>query len=200
MQVTKLLRELLNGKKSVWTPEFEDSCKMINNIINSETVLGPFDPYQHTIMIADAAPQGIAASIYQVDKEGVWVAVDHASRCLSFSNSFVHCHSLLWFPKTNFCYRFYYLHAAIYIWSFTSRSFLLIISRLFLNTFLSSFCCKSFPLSKILAMSFPLYKSTSWYSIKVSLYAYMQFWKLGKFSQGKISWGNWKTLLKLNKI
>ena len=71
MQVTKLLRELLNGKKFVWTPEFEDSCKMINSIMNNETALGPFDPYQHTIMIADAASQGIAASIYQVDKEGV---------------------------------------------------------------------------------------------------------------------------------
>ena len=37
-----------------------------NSIMNSETVLKPFDPHEHAVMTADAAPQGIAASIYQV--------------------------------------------------------------------------------------------------------------------------------------
>ena len=59
--------------------------------MNSETALRPFGPQQHTVMIADAVPQGIAASIYQVDKEGVWVAVDHVTRGLCFSNAFVRC-------------------------------------------------------------------------------------------------------------
>ena len=68
---------------------------MLNSIMNSETVLRPFGPQQHTIMIRDAAPQGTAASICQVDKEGVWVAVDHASRGLSFSKAFVRCRSFL---------------------------------------------------------------------------------------------------------
>ena len=38
-----------------------------------------------------------------VDKEEVWVAVDHAGGGMSISHAFVRCCSLLWFPIINFC-------------------------------------------------------------------------------------------------
>ena len=89
----------MNSEKFVWTPEYEDCYKIIKSIMNSETVLKPFDPGEATIMTADAAPGGIAANIYQVHKEGVWVAVDHARRDLSFSNAFVRCSSVIIFQN-----------------------------------------------------------------------------------------------------
>ena len=38
-----------------------------------------------------------------VDKEEVWVAVDHAGGGMSISHACVRCCSLLWFPIINFC-------------------------------------------------------------------------------------------------
>ena len=103
---------------------------MLNSIMNSETVLRLFGPQQHTIMIGNGAPQGTAASICQVDKEGVWVAGDYASRGLSFSKAFVRCVHCYDFPKSVFLTTFSN-YLLLYISNFAVRLFLLIISRVF---------------------------------------------------------------------
>lgn len=87
-----------------------------------------------------------------VEKEGVWVAVDHASRDLSFSNAFVRYLSVL-ISQNQFLEPLLLLtYCYIYISDFFARS--IIISRAFLNLFLSSFCCKNFPFSNLVVMSF----------------------------------------------
>ena len=100
---------VIGGKYQILTFDSEKSYAQVTNSLqrmqrflqddqqyhDSETALRPIDPHQHPIMIADAAPRVIAASIYQVDKEEIWVAVDHAGRGMSISHAFVRCCSLL---------------------------------------------------------------------------------------------------------
>ena len=52
-------------------------------MISSTTTLRPFDMDKATHYVSDASPEGISASLYQEEKDGSWVPVDHASRALS---------------------------------------------------------------------------------------------------------------------
>ena len=51
--------------------------------MTSDTALRPFDPQLKTILVTDAGPGGIAASIFQELDDGTWVPIDHASRSLT---------------------------------------------------------------------------------------------------------------------
>ena len=52
-------------------------------MMNSRTYLAPHHHPRKKHLVSDASPSGIAASVYQEDKTGTWVPVDHTSRALS---------------------------------------------------------------------------------------------------------------------
>ena len=54
------------------------SISTIIHTMTSETALRPFDPELHTILVTDASPTGVAASIFQEYEDRTWVLVDHA--------------------------------------------------------------------------------------------------------------------------
>ena len=51
--------------------------------MTAKTALRPFDPAMKTIMVSDAGPVGIAASIFQEEEASTWTPVDHASHSLT---------------------------------------------------------------------------------------------------------------------
>ena len=51
--------------------------------MTSESALRPFDPDLKTMLVTDAGPGGIAASVFQVNPDGIWTPIDHASRALT---------------------------------------------------------------------------------------------------------------------
>ena len=83
-QVTKPLRELLSKKKKfLWSQAYDDAYHEITSIMTSDSALRHFDPSKKTVMVIDAGPQGIEASIYQENDSSTWVPIDHASRSLT---------------------------------------------------------------------------------------------------------------------
>lgn len=83
-QATYPLRQLTRkNAKFQWTAECEEAYRAIMKAMTSETALRPFDPELATVHVADAGPEGIAASVYQIRGDGTWVPVDHASRSLT---------------------------------------------------------------------------------------------------------------------
>ena len=83
-QVTQPLRQL-TGKniRFAWTPACESAYQEILRIMTAETALRPFNPSMKTIMVSNAGPVGIAASIFQEEEASTWTPVDHASRSLT---------------------------------------------------------------------------------------------------------------------
>ena len=83
-QLTGPLRELTQkGRRFRWTPACEASYQEICRAMTSDAALRPFDPELPTKHVADAAPDGIASSLFQELPNGSWVPVDHASRALT---------------------------------------------------------------------------------------------------------------------
>ena len=83
-QVTQPLHQL-TGKnvRFAWTLACESAYQEIFRIMTAETALRPFDPAMKTIMVSDAGPVGIAASIFQEEEASTWTPVDYASRSLT---------------------------------------------------------------------------------------------------------------------
>ena len=82
--ITAPLRKMLvKGAIFRWTEEAEASYQSLIKVMSSETTLRRFDPNLDTHFVSDASPLGIAASIYQEQKDGIWVPVDHVDRALS---------------------------------------------------------------------------------------------------------------------
>ena len=83
-QVTQPLHQL-TGKnvRFAWTPACKSAYQEILHIMTAETALRPFDPAMKTIMVSDAGPVGIAASIFQEEEASTWTPVDHASHSLT---------------------------------------------------------------------------------------------------------------------
>ena len=83
-ELTEPLRRLTRkNARFVWSSECEQSYQNIIEAMTSDTALRPFDPSLKTKLITDAAPNGIAASVFQEENTGVWIPVDHASRSLT---------------------------------------------------------------------------------------------------------------------
>ena len=71
------------GRRFQWNPACESAYQEICRAMTSDAALKPFDPTLPMKHVADAAPDGIASSLFQVLPDGVWVPVDHASRALT---------------------------------------------------------------------------------------------------------------------
>ena len=83
-EVTKPLRELLVKDSTFhWTGKREQAYQTILRMMSDRTTLRPFSMDKPTHFVSDASPAGISASLYQEEKDGRWVPVDHASRALS---------------------------------------------------------------------------------------------------------------------
>ena len=83
-QLTAPLRRLTHKNATfVWNEDCERAYRDIMSAMTSETALRPFEPGRKLVHIADAGPEGIAASLFQIDGDGTWVPVDHASRSLT---------------------------------------------------------------------------------------------------------------------
>ena len=52
-------------------------------MMSDRTTLRPFSMDKDTHFVSNASPAGISASLYQEEKDGSWVPVDHANRELS---------------------------------------------------------------------------------------------------------------------
>ena len=77
------MRELLRkDAKFAWTADREEAYVKLMKIMSSPATLRPFDKLLPAIHVADASAVGICGSIYQIQENGVWVPVDHASRTL----------------------------------------------------------------------------------------------------------------------
>ena len=82
--VTKPLRELLHkDAKFIWDPQREKAYVKLMKIMSSPATLRPFDINKPTMHVADASEHGMSGSVYQIEDNGVWVPIDHASRSLS---------------------------------------------------------------------------------------------------------------------
>ena len=85
-EITAPLRELLEkAAKFVWTDRREDSYQALLRILSDKTTLRPFRPDLPTHFISDACRQGLAASVYQEERDGTLVPVDHVDRALSIT-------------------------------------------------------------------------------------------------------------------
>ena len=83
-EATAPLRQLLNKNAVfVWTAEREHAYQVLISMLRDRSILVPFKIGRPTHLVTDASPEGISASIYQVDESGRWLPVDHASRALS---------------------------------------------------------------------------------------------------------------------
>ena len=83
-ELTEPLRRLTRkNSRFLWSKECEQSYQNIVAAMTSDTALRPFDPTLPTKLVTDAAPNGVAASVFQEDETGVWIPVDHASRSLT---------------------------------------------------------------------------------------------------------------------
>ena len=61
--------------KFVWTDRREDSYQALLRILSDKTTLRPFRPDLPTHFISDACRQGLAASVYQEERDGTRVPV-----------------------------------------------------------------------------------------------------------------------------
>ena len=83
-QMTHPLRVLTHkNARFVWGEEQERAYQDVMRAMTSEDALRPFDPKLQTKLVTDAGPEGIAASLFQVSRDGTWIPVDHASRSLT---------------------------------------------------------------------------------------------------------------------
>lgn len=83
-QLTEPLRRLTHkNARFEWSVECEQAYQEILRTMTSETALRPFDPKLKTMLVTDAGPGGIAASVFQETPDGTWVPIDHASRALT---------------------------------------------------------------------------------------------------------------------
>ena len=69
----------------MWTDRREDSYQALLKILSDKTTLRPFRPDLPTHFISDACRQGLAASVYQEERDGTLVPVDHVDRALSIT-------------------------------------------------------------------------------------------------------------------
>ena len=83
-QLTEPLRVLTRkNARFQWSDECEQSYQNIMKAMTCEAALRPFDPQLRTILVTDAGPGGIAASVFQELEDDTWVPIDHASRALT---------------------------------------------------------------------------------------------------------------------
>ena len=83
-ELTKPLRDLLKKDcKFTWSAECERAYQKIMQGMTSSHALRPHDPEKPTAHVADAGPNGIASSVFQIESDGTWSPVDHASRSLT---------------------------------------------------------------------------------------------------------------------
>ena len=83
-QLTMPLRNLTRkNSRFVWSSQCEKAYQDIIQAMTNETALRPFDPTLPTTMVTDASPEGIASSVFQIQPDGTWVPIDHASRSLT---------------------------------------------------------------------------------------------------------------------
>ena len=74
---------LVKDAKFKWLERQENSYKALLSMLNDKTCLRPFRPELPTHFISDASRCGIAASVYQEERDGTFVPVDHVDRALS---------------------------------------------------------------------------------------------------------------------
>ena len=78
------MRKLLGkGAQFAWNKQREWSFQLLLSMMNDKTYLAPYNPNHKTHLVTDASPWGISASIYQEDKQGKWLPMDHITRALS---------------------------------------------------------------------------------------------------------------------
>ena len=83
-ETTAPLRELLiKGTKFEWNKEREEAYQKLMRMMSDEATLRPFTKGLPTMFVSDASPEGIAASVYQVQPDKTWVPIDHISRALT---------------------------------------------------------------------------------------------------------------------
>ena len=73
----------MKDAKFKWLERQENSYKALLSMLNDKTCLRPFRPELPTHFISDASRYGIAASVYQEERDGTFVPVDHVDRALS---------------------------------------------------------------------------------------------------------------------
>ena len=74
---------LEKGAKFEWTKPREQSYQALIKILSDKTTLRPFRPDLPAHFISDACRLGISASVYQEEKGGDLVPVDHVDRARS---------------------------------------------------------------------------------------------------------------------
>ena len=75
-EVTRPLREMLSkGAQFIWTKERERSFQLLLKMMDDKAYLAPYNPAHKTHLVT--------ASIYQEDKGGQWLPVNHITRALS---------------------------------------------------------------------------------------------------------------------
>ena len=73
-ETTAPLREMLvKDAKFKWLERQENSYKALLSMLNDKTCLRPFRPELPTHFISDASRCGIAASVYQEERDGTFV-------------------------------------------------------------------------------------------------------------------------------
>ena len=83
-QMTLPLRELTHkNAKFQWTEECERAYKEITEAMCNDAALRYFDPLLKTVLITDASPVGISATLYQDQGDKTLKPVDQASRSLT---------------------------------------------------------------------------------------------------------------------
>lgn len=85
-EITAPLREMLEkGARFVWTDKREKSYQALIRILSDKTTLRPFRPGLPIHYISDACKEGLSAGVYQEEKDGTLVPVDHVDRALSIT-------------------------------------------------------------------------------------------------------------------
>ena len=74
---------MVKGAQFSWDSSREQAYQAILRMMSDQTTLRPYDGDKVIHFVSDASPEGISASIYQEEKDGTWVPVDHTSRALS---------------------------------------------------------------------------------------------------------------------
>ena len=73
----------MKGAKFEWTDRREQSYQTLIKILSDKTTLRPFRPGLPIHFISDACKEGLSAAVYQEEKDGTLVPVDHVDRALS---------------------------------------------------------------------------------------------------------------------
>ena len=68
--MTSPLQRLLHkGQKFTWTQEWERAVQKLKTALTSETVMGAFSAEHETQLVVDRGPEGIAATVMQIDPQ-----------------------------------------------------------------------------------------------------------------------------------